>query len=400
MKYVKKITALLLALAIGFSVCSVSFTTAAEEAKEPKNLIEYKEMLDEEGYPAMTTEQFMGIAGRLNSVCRTLTGRGNIPQEHFNFVVDEILQEACGYIADETGLDVLLMLANLPETNQYAEFVVSTFNIDTASMRDEIYKIRDKIYDGGQQNLAYVFHLLGVYLSIIDECKAYCAPYDEWGNDWYEVHLKITMRDGTAEDVATGMMINPETGEICGKNDDGMFGIGYNFSVYELLVYAPVNVWMRDFGFTAAYDLFCYTTPFFFYNTRRIKFDYEGREWMIQIWKGNYLVTNGAEVGIYNRDAKKFGSYYDCAGDEDMMKMSMELYHGDELIFERPEQTHWWLTGFKVSDTLYPAETMTLRFSIEMKDEAMLSAFCKAVENHYKQDMTYTVDGLTVNVVW
>lgn len=400
MKHIKKITAILLALVIGFSVCSMSFSSAAEETKEPQNLIEYKEMLDEQGYPAMTTEQFMGVIKTANSAFRTLTGRGNIPQEHFNFVVDEILQDACGYIADETGLDVLLMLGSLPETNQYAEFVVTTFNIDTAVMRDEIYKIRDDLYADGQQNIAYIFHLLGVYMSIIDECKAYCVPYDEWGKDWYEVYLRITVRDGTVENIGTGMMINPVTGEICGKNNDGMFGIGYNLSIYELLIYAPVNVWMRDFGFTLAYDLFCYTTPFFFYNTRRIKFDYDGKEWMIQIWKGNYLVSNGAEVGIYNRDAKKFGTYYDCVGDEDMMKMSMELCHGDELIFERPEQTHWWLTGFKISDTLYPAETMTLRFSIELKDEEMLSAFCKAIDKHYRQDMSYTVDDLTVNVIW
>ena len=38
--------------------------------------------------------------------------------------------------------------------------------------------------------------------------------------------------------------------------------------------------------------------------------------------------------------------------------------------------------------------------AIEMKDEEMLKAFCDAVDNHYRKDMKYTVDGLTVNVVW
>ena len=161
-----------------------------------------------------------------------------------------------------------------------------------------------------------------------------------------------------------------------------------------------VDVWMRDFGFTMFYDIFCYTTPLFFYNTRRIKFDYADKEWMIQIWKGNYLVSNGAEVGIYSREPGSFGTYYDCATDEQMMEMSMALYHGDNLIFERSKMLHWWLTGFKVSDRLYPASSMTLKFSIDMKDEEMLNAFCEAIENHYRKDMTYTVDGLTVNVVW
>jgi hypothetical protein len=120
---------------------------------------------------------------------------------------------------------------------------------------------------------------------------------------------------------------------------------------------------------------------------------------MIQVWKGNYLVSNGAEVGIYNRDKIRFGTSYDCAGDEDMMNMSMKLYHGDDLIFERPEQLHWWLTGFKLSRTLYIPDKMTLDFTIEMKDEEMLKAFCKSIDKTYK-DMTYTVDGLKVNVIW
>lgn len=397
MKHFKKISAIILALIIGFSVCSVNMTSAAAE---PQNLIEYKEMLDEEGYPALTTEQFMGVVKKVNTTYRTLTGRGDIPQEHFNFVTDEILAELCEYIAEETGLDLLMMLTRLPETNNLAEFVTETFDIETAVLRDAFYQKRDEFDSQGQGTQAMLMHFLGVYFSIIDECKAYCVPYEEWGEDWYEVHLSLTLRDGTVEDVGTGVMINPVSGEVCGKDGNGVLGIGYNFSVNELLLYAQVNVWMRDFGFMFFYDWFCYTTPFFFYNTRRIKFDYAGKEWMIQIWKGNYLVSNGAEVGIYNRSPEKFGTYYDCVGDEDMLNMSMKLYHGDDLLFERPEQLHWWLTGFQISDKLYPAETMTLDFTVEMKDEEMLNAFCEAVENHYRKDMTYTVDGLTVNVVW
>ena len=41
-----------------------------------------------------------------------------------------------------------------------------------------------------------------------------------------------------------------------------------------------------------------------------------------------------------------------------------------------------------------------MKFSIVMTDEDMLNAFCKAIDNHYRHDITYTVDGLTVNVIW
>lgn len=397
MKNIKRIIALILALVIGASVCFCGNVSAAEE---PKNLIEYKQMLDKEGYPALTTEQFMGAVKKINTAYRTLTGRGDIPQEHFNFVADEILTELCGYMAEETGLDLMMMLTRLPETNGFPEFVTETFDIDPAVIRNVFYQKRAEFDSRGQGFPALLMHFLGVYFGIIDECKAYCAPYDEWGDDWYEIHLCLTLRDGTTEDVGTGIMLNTVSGEVRSKEGNGVLATGYDFSASELLLYAQVNVWMRDFGFTFFYDWFCYTTPFFFYNTRRIKFDYAGKEWMIQVWKGNYLVSNGAEVGIYNRAPEKFGTYYDCAGDEDMLNMSMKLYHGDDLLFERPEQLHWWLTGFQLSDTLYPAETLTLDFAIEMKDEEMLNAFCEAIEKHYRKDMTYTVDGLTVNVIW
>lgn len=400
MKHIKKITAVLLALVIGFSVCALNFTSSAEETAEtPQSIAEYEEVL-EDAQSAITTADFVAGMKKAINAYRAVTFRGNIPKEYMTFVADDMLQQILGYIADETGVDVLLGLNSLPKTNEGIEFAVETFNIDTVALRNEIFKIRYKLDDMNMGPLASVMYYLGMYLSIIEECKVYCVPYDGMNEDnWYEIHLQIKVSDGAVEDIASGIIINPETGIVRGRNDDGMMGIGYNYSIYESLVFTPVHVWMRNYGFNLFYDIFSYTTPFFFYNTRRIKFDYAGREWMIQVWKGNYLVSNGAEVGIYNRDKIRFGTSYDCAGDEDMMNMSMKLYHGDDLIFERPEQLHWWLTGFKLSRTLYIPNTMTLDFTIEMKDEEMLKAFCNSIDKSYK-DMTYTVDGLKVNVIW
>ncbi len=397
MKKIQRIIALILSLTIGFSALTVS--ASAADGK-PQNFEEYREMLEDGGYPAMTTKQFMGIVKAFNTVIRFFTGRGLIEQEHFNFTTDEMLTEICNYMAEETGLDLLMMLSQMPESNQYAEFVTETFQIDTTLLRDKFYEKRFEFDDQGQTIPAMIMYFLGLYFSVIEECEAFCIPLEEMGEGYYEIALRITVRDGMQEVVTTGVVIDTVNNLVKGKDSSGMLGIGFEFSYTELLLYSQVNVWMRDFGFTFLYDLFSYTTPFFFYNTRRIKFDYDGLEWMIQVWKGNYLVSNGAEVGIYTREPGSFGTYYNCANNEQMMNMSMELYHGDELLMSRPKQLHWWLTGFKITDTLYPAKSQTLKFSIEMKDEEMLNAFCNAVENHYRGDMEYTVDGLTVNVVW
>lgn len=400
MKITKRIIALILTLAIGFSVCvpAANAVTSQQSVPQPQNFDEYREIIEDGAIPAMSSQQFINMVKAFNTAARFFTGRGFVEPEHFNFVMDDMLMDICADVAQESGFDVYLIGSNLPEINQCSSFVTEVFNIDTVALRDKLYELRYEQDEQGNWVMAGLYYFLGMYFSVIEECQAYCAPLEE--ENVYEIHLKITLRDGAVEDFGTGMLINTETSTMYGRDGNGFLGLGFNFDYEELLVYTMVDVWMRDFGFTMFYDLFCYTTPLFFYNTRRIKFDYEGKEWMIQIWKGNYLVSNGAEVGIYNREPGSIGTYYDCVDDSGMMNMSMKLYHGDDLILERPEQLHWWLTGFKVSDRLYPASSLTLDFTIEMQSEEMLEAFCEAIDTHYRKDMSYTVDGLKVNVIW
>lgn len=395
-KVIKKLTAVILVLIMSFSVAAPA-ASALEWDNGPSNFEEYREIIEKGGYPAISSKQFIDAIHAIKKVFCLLTLR-KYEDEHFNFVMDEMLAEICGGVAEKSGFDVALVGSNLPGINGLAEFTKATFNIDTAALREKIYELRFEQDAQGNTLVASLYYFLGMYFSVIEECKAYCVPVEE--ENCYEIHLQITLGDGGIEDFGTGMMINTETSTLYGKDGNGFLGLGFNFDYEELLVYTMVNVWMRDFGFMLFYDIFSYTTPLFFYNTRRIKFDYDGLEWMIQIWKGNYVVSNGAEVGIYTREPGSFGSYYNCANDEQMMNMSMKLYHGEELILERSEQLHWWLTGFKVTDILYPARSQTLDFTIEMKDEAMLEAFCNAIDNHYRHDMKYTVDGLKVNVIW
>lgn len=169
-----------------------------------------------------------------------------------------------------------------------------------------------------------------------------------------------------------------------------------------MMTYATVNCWMRNFGFCVFYDIAANSMPIFFkYDTRRFHFDYDGLEWLIQIQKGNYLVANGGEVGLYNRSPdKKFGTYYDCASDDQMLEMSLQIYAGDNLIVNQPPQLHWWVNGFALNKTMYLPSSLTMKFSIVMPDAEMLHAFCKSIERNYMGDVSYTVEGQTIYVVW
>lgn len=395
----KRIISFAVAFAIVFTACTAMFANASgKPISEPQNFDDYAALLEQEGYNLSNARQIFGSSSTLSNAFRSVTGRNGTSQEYFNFVVDDMVGEICDHIKEDSSLDLVGIITSIPSTKPAIELVYDTFSIDAAAMKDEFLKLRDEMDEQNNGNMAALFHFLAVYFGIIEECKAYSVPLEE--ENVYEIHLAITLKDGSVEDIGTGVVFNTETQQAYGKDGNGILGTGYSFSIPEVLLYAQVNAWVRDFGFCLFYDIFSYTTPFFFYETRRIKFDYDGLEWMIQIWKGNYVITNGAEIGIYSRTPEKFGSYYDCATDDQMMEMSMELYHGDDLIFSRPKQLHWWLTGFKITDELYPADSMTMKFSIDMKDEEMLNAFCSAIENHYRQDITFAVDGLTVNVVW
>lgn len=318
--------------------------------------------------------------------------------KRFAVTVDDGTKAILDEIKNNSQLDIEKIITNLPDLNTPAKIANAVIPIDTEEFRNQMYARRDAANAEGNQAAAFFYYLVGSYFSVFESCHIVFEENADSG--YYEFVLEIQYADGYSERLYTGTLYDPETGEFYGHNGKGLTDLGFNFDMKNMVVYAVLNCWMRDFGFCAEYDIFCYLTPFFQYHTRRFKFDYAGKEWMIQIWKGRYVVANGAEVGIYNRDPIKAGSYYNCAGDEDMLPMSLSVYHGDELLLNREEQTHWWINGFRLSQNVYSAKDLTIRFTIEMKDAEMLKAFTEAVNNNAYHDVTYTVDGLTVYLAW
>ena len=398
----KRIISLILAFVmvatIGILPVSAEKNEVAESA-EVMSVAEYRSFL-EEGYPAITTKQYMAVASFITSVRRFLTGQFMTPKKHFNVTVDSYIQEISDYALERTGFDLAEVMQRLPDINKPAEFVVNTFKLDTTAMRNEFFAARDEAHANGEGLKGNMFHFLGVYMSIIEECALYAEPVDENG-EVYRIMMRFTYKDGTQEESSPGIYINTVTGECTNVDDSGMCGIGFNFNIKEMTMYATVGCWMRNFGFCLFYDVAANSMPWFFnYNTRRFKFDYAGKEWMIQMWKGNYVIANGAEVGLYNRDAEKSGTFYNCVDDEHMLDMSMQVWAGDELLVNKPLQKHWWINGFRLNGRMYLPSTLTVKCSIVMPDEEMLNAFCESIDNHYRKDVSYTVDGLTVNLIW
>jgi hypothetical protein len=314
----------------------------------------------------------------------------------FDVTLSDDIIALCDYMNENSALDLYSILTNAPDLNDFPRLAGKVLHIDTAEMRAQLYEMRDKFYEEDNISAARLCWVLGSYMSGLEKADIYTVPYE----DVYEVEMVVTYSDGGTETLHPNLLIDFETGKCYDKYDRGMINMGFDNDLYDLVVYAPMYCWMRDFGFCIEYDILCYLLPVYRYRTRRFKFNYGEKEWMIQCWKGNYMCTNGGEVGIYNRHWLRTGSRYDVIKDDSLMPMSLTVTHGDDVLVNIPETPHWWVNGFKLANTLYHPMSLTETFSIIFPDEEMRDAFCKAVDRNIYHDVTYTVDGLKVMCVW
>lgn len=398
MKIAGKITAVIMALVLLFTMATPVF--AAGEGTI-KTRAQYAQVLADEGYPAITTTEFLAQINAVGDFFRLMTN-GKFPTaEKLDISFDKFLTETNLYVVQNSGIDVQAILRNLPPLNRVSSFIADTFELDTVEFRNQMYTLRDKYYAEGNDTMGLICYLLGCYMSIIDKVELFAEQHEE-NPALYEVCFNVVYRDGYADRFGSGIYVNTETGECTDLNGTGMLGIGFNFSFEEMIVYTVVDAWTRNFGFAVIYDIAANAIGLYDYETRRYHFDYDGLEWMIQVWKGTYFyVTNGAEVGLYNRvPGEELGTFYNCATDDQLMEMTMKLSYKDKVLINRAPQKHWWLTGFHLSGTVYEPASLTMVYSILFPNATMRNAFTNAVDNESHGDATYTVSGNKVTVTW
>ncbi len=159
--------------------------------------------------------------------------------------------------------------------------------------------------------------------------------------------------------------------------------LSYQYSYIDDYYYTnDKDAWQYDFGFGKIYDI---AAPYILleYDYVRIFFTYEDKDWMLQMWKGQYgMIFYGGEIGIYNREHSEDGvsewAMYECPAEEDWLMMEMTLYHQDlsgryVREFTREYDKYWWCTGFKNGHLREqePADELRMVGRITLKDEEM-----------------------------
>ncbi len=167
--------------------------------------------------------------------------------------------------------------------------------------------------------------------------------------------------------------------------DVALEAIDFKYDFLNDTLVAKKNSWLQELGYTDWYDL---NAPLFkiVIDSEPIFFEYDGKEYRIEFWKGQYGITTGAEVGIYVRDEKNFKKwdFYNAVDEHEFLEVCFSLYK-DCLLFSREERT-WWLTGFAIGEYSWPSE-LVMKVCVHFPNLCMRNAFIDGLlKSGYKRD--------------
>lgn len=399
--FMKRITdrliAAFLTLTIVFSTVTI-FTSAKTDADIPSGEVVFDETDPgyNEGKDHLTTEQFFGFVDTINAMFKRIFGFNIINENKIRVEVNGVMDDIFSEWLIKTGgtLDPFQIANCLPNFTDGSDKVCELLRIDVDTIAPLFKEKANDFYKQGKTFEGLFFDFARMYLLGIDHMSI-DAEQNESEPEIYKVFIMIYYRDGSSEKIKSDFVYDTNTHELKRRNNRGVFGFNLDGDGY--VIYAITDTWQRYFGFCITYDILANLTVYD-YDTKRIYLTYGGKDWLFQIWKGIYWISNGAEIGIYNRPEQQIKTtFYECAPDEDMMVMSLELYQGSRRIFVREPQLHWWVIGFSIEEKVYDAKYLTAKGTIEFPNEEFAELF---VQGANKKGIEASCDGAKVSWLW
>jgi hypothetical protein len=195
----------------------------------------------------------------------------------------------------------------------------------------------------------------------------------------------------------------------------GVYEAGFEYDPAQDIIFSRMDPLQRSFGYAYGYDLAALGMSADL-DCEPIFFDYAGKHWMIELWKGQYGLETGCEVGVYTRpigstnpgyaladatigqrpgdSTPSHNLFYDCAANADRLELSATLHRDGQVLFTRGPETHWWLTGFKWGVLSDPSQ-LTVDVAIKLKDIQMRDAFLAGIAGRPYTNLQ--VNGTTVS---
>lgn len=171
---------------------------------------------------------------------------------------------------------------------------------------------------------------------------------------------------------------------------------GFAYAQENDIFYSVMYGWQREYGYCQLYDEM--TAPLcMIIDCEPIRFEYGGKKWLIEFWKGQYGMTTGCEVGIYTATGPTleipgffYGTFYKSAEEEDFLPIKLSLRKNETVLFERSD-LHWWLTGFLLGEFSHPSE-LIMDIEITLKNKRMRDAFVEELVH-----VGYSIDSIQIN---
>jgi hypothetical protein len=228
----------------------------------------------------------------------------------------------------------------------------------------------------------------------------YIALRETGQPDEYQFVGFYTDRKGETRWTNIGAMYNSKTGLLHSATGDGLLGLGYEYEAGKQLVRVDANnSWHRRMGYSVIYDTFSYVVGSYI-DTLRFPFEYNGKDYMVQIWRGIYSwFANGGEIGLYEKP-KGRPVFWDCS--DTQLDISMRIYRGGSMLFDYGTQHTWWIGGFSVDTPANMAlpRALGMTGSIAFEDPAMLKAFLASFEKNKSNGITGAAKGMVFAFEW
>jgi len=150
---------------------------------------------------------------------------------------------------------------------------------------------------------------------------------------------------------AKGKVRKMDVGTKIQKLNKALRSFGFQYDETNDAVCSGMYPWQREMGYCRAYDKYAFAM-FMVFDCEPVYFNYNGARYLLEIWKGQYGCTTGAEIGLYVNRTGDFQTpaeelFYECVEDNERLPMSYTLYKNGEKVQQR-DGVHWWLTGFEV----------------------------------------------------
>lgn len=176
---------------------------------------------------------------------------------------------------------------------------------------------------------------------------------------------------------------------------------GYCYDNIQDIFSSSKDAWQRAFGYSYLYDKTASRFHMVF-DCLPVYFDYGGKTWLLEFWKGQYGINTGGEIGLYHADRlispqERKHTLFASASDNEMLNFSFRLTKDTDLA--AVSARHWWLTCFLMGTFSRP-EDLSMEISITFPDCDMRDAFVNGLMESGYHPCDICLCSLTVRLVF